>query len=187
MDNKVTTHDIDAANELYAMINRYEPTEGSRILEATHLQSALDAVPDVDLMDLDDEAWQNLMPNVRTLLGQFLSIRGVGLAKATKILHLKRPHVFPVLDSFVFKFLSGSNPDAEDKKRLVEQGIQVLNSAREDLRRNGAAFRSLGERLADLPIQLTPVRMYDILCWTQEKWVNRGNTHAKYGAAVKSI
>jgi len=33
-DNRITMEDIGAANELYAMINRYDPTEGSRIVGA---------------------------------------------------------------------------------------------------------------------------------------------------------
>jgi hypothetical protein len=170
------------------MIDLYDPTESSRIVGAMRLERALAAVPDVDLADLDEQAWASLAPKLRLLLGQFLSIRGVGLAKATKILHLKRPSLFPVLDSFVARFLSGIDlNNHSDKRRLVELGLHLMNVTREDLRRNRAQFRRLGEQLRDMPIKLTPVRMYDVLCWTQEKWVNRGNTHAEYGTAVRSL
>ncbi|MDV3243718.1 MAG: DUF6308 family protein [Nitrososphaerales archaeon] len=187
IDDRITMDDVESANRLFAMIDRYDSTESSRIVGAAQLESALTEVPDADLACLDHATWLELEPKVRALLDQFLSIRGVGLAKATKILHLKRPHLFPVLDSFVAKFLSGQGVVAVGKGRLVEVGLSIMEMVREDLQRNGSQFLRLQERLAGLPIQLTPVRMHDILCWSQEKWVVRGNTHAEYGTATRSI
>ncbi|MBS7619328.1 hypothetical protein KEJ21_01585 [Candidatus Bathyarchaeota archaeon] len=60
----------------------------------------------------------------------------------------------------------------------------TLDVARADLIRNNEIFLALHEQLADLPIQLTAVRMYDILCWTTEKWVILGKRKAPYGIAM---
>lgn len=188
IDNRITTDDVQAANELYAMIDRYDATESSRIVGAAEVESALANVEDFDLACLDSQEWSALKPKLRILFTQFLSIRGVGLAKATKILHLKRPHMFPVLDSFVVKFLSGTDPSTVlEKKKSIELGLIVMSIAWSDLSQNRANFQRLESQLADLSITLTYARMYDILCWTQEKWVVRGNTHAKYGTAARSI
>ncbi|MGD0145829.1 MAG: DUF6308 family protein [Nitrososphaerales archaeon] len=188
VDDQITMEEVRAANELYAMIDRYDPAESSRIVGATNVESALSWVKDSDLATSDDELWAGLRPRMRDVLTQFLSIKGVGLAKATKILHLKRPHLFPVLDSFVVKFLSGTDPLAViDKRKSVDLGLKVMDIARADVTGNAGGFADLHDRLADLPIPLTSARMYDILCWTQEKWVVRGNTHAKYGVAQRSV
>lgn len=188
IDNRITIEDVRAANELYAMIDRYDSSESSRIVGATNVESALSGVEDSDLAVMDGEKWSKLKSPVRALLAEFLSIKGVGLAKATKILHLKRPHLFPVLDSFVVKFLSGEDPtQIAGKARLVGLGLKVMDEAQADVMRNSEAFAELRTRLLDLPIQLTCARMYDVLCWTQEKWVVRGNPHSKYGVARRSI
>jgi len=62
-----------------------------------------------------------------------------------------------------------------------------MDRVRKDLRRNRTSFDRLRQRLAVLPIELTSVRIYDVLRLTQEKWVIRGNTHAKYGVGSESI
>lgn len=107
IDNSITMNDVKAANELYARIDRYDPSESSRIVDAKGVEAALASVDDLDLALMTHAEWAVMMPRLRTLLTEFLGIRGVGIAKATKILHLKRPHLFPILDSFVVKFLTG--------------------------------------------------------------------------------
>lgn len=74
-----------------------------------------------------------------------------------------------------------------DKERSLDLGLAALKISRFDLVTNEEVFRKLGVDLADLPILLTYARMYDILCWTEEKWVIRGITSARFGTAGKSI
>ena len=95
---------------------------------------------------------------------------GIGLAKATKILHLKRPNLFPVLDSFVINFLLGINVSSVEKRHQLDIGIQALEKTREIMIKQKGEFEKLIEQTRDLPIPLTPIRMFDILCWTTEKW-----------------
>ncbi len=43
------------------------------------------------------------------------------------------------------------------------------------------------QNIVDLPIPMTNARLYDILCWTEEKWVIRKNRNAPGGTASKSV
>jgi len=101
--------------------------------------------------------------------------------KTTKILHLKRPKFFPVLDSFVIKFLLESNDSN------VDIGLIAMDKIRQIIQEQKIEFQNLVDKTRDLPILLTPIRMFDILCWTTEKWDIRGNHKAPYGTAHKSL
>jgi hypothetical protein len=148
----------------------------------------LTEVRNAELGDMSDEKWEHVKTVVRPLLAQFLSIPNVTLAETMKVLHLKRPHLFPILDSFVVKFLTGNDLGENwfSEEELLQIGIDSLEVARDDIVANRAAFHELEIRLSDLPTPLTAVRIYDILCWTQEKWVNRGDTSVPRGTASLS-
>ena len=182
----VTEDDLDAANNLYAKISS---EDRRRILGDPEIPSKLAAVRDAELGEVQDEEWENVKAAVRLLLAEFLSIPNVRLAKTMKVFHLKRPHLFPILDSFVVKFLTGNDLEENwfSEEELLQIGITSFETARTDIITNRAAFHELGTRLSDLPTPLTAVRIYDILCWTQEKWVNRKNTSAPHGTASLSL
>jgi hypothetical protein len=102
-------------------------------------------------------------------------------------LHLKRPNLFPILDSFVIKLLLNADiPDVE-KGLQLGIGLQALERTREIMTEQEAAFTELVNQTQDLPIALTPVRLFDILCWTAEKWDIRRNLTAPYGTPHKSL
>jgi hypothetical protein len=181
----ITEEDLEAADNLYALLRTQDR---QRILRNPRIPSLLAAIRDAELGGLTDEDWEGVKSTIRPLLSEFISIPNVKLAKAMKILHLKRPHLFPILDSFVVKFLTRTdttNLFSEDE--WLQIGLTALETARADIVKNRAAFDELKNRVSDLPTPLTIVRLYDILCWTQEKWVNRGNPTAKYGTASKSL
>ncbi len=186
MSDTVTVDDLEAADNLYGNISL---RDRRMIIGNPEISSKLAAVTDVDLGDIQDEEWESVKAAVRPLLAEFLSIPHVKLAKTMKVLHLKRPRLFPILDSFVVRFLTGNdlreNVFSEDE--LLQIGIASMETARTDIVANRAAFRELETRLSDLPTPLTAVRIYDILCWTQEKWVNRGDTSAPHGTANLSL
>ncbi|MDG6221878.1 MAG: DUF6308 family protein [Candidatus Bathyarchaeota archaeon] len=182
IDNKISKEDIESANNLAAMIDRYDTHESKRLLgQSWNISKILSSIPNTDIFAIPDNEWVSLRPKIKKLLDQLLAIRGIGLAKATKILHLKRPKLFPVLDSFVIKFLF----DSTDSN--VDIGLMVLDSVRELIIKQRTEFEKLLKQTSDLPIYLTPVRLFDILCWTAEKWDIRGNHNAPYGTAHKSL
>ena len=188
INNEISQRDIDAANELYAMINRYDKYESERLLKrSSALSNLLSAIPDTSLPAISDKEWLQLQNRIRRLLAEFLSIKGIGLAKTTKILHLKRPNLFPVLDSFVINFLLQINVSDIEKRAQLDVGLQALEKARGIMREQRLEFEKLSDQTRHLQIPLTPVRIFDILCWTAEKWDIRGKLNAPYGVPSKSL
>jgi hypothetical protein len=186
LTDSLTNDDLEAANNLYANL---DSLDRRRLLGSPEIPKRLAPLKDSELGEMKDEGWEDAKALVRPLFSAFLSIPNITLAKTTKVLHLKRPHFLPVLDSFVVKFLTGNdmakNPFTEEE--LLKIGLTCLDIARSDLVKNREAFAELQSSLADLATPLASVRLYDILCRTQEKWVNQGNPHAKYGTATRSL
>jgi len=188
VDDIVSARDIESANNLYAMIDRYDSTESRRLLShSDKIRETLAGVPNKDIFAMSLNEWAAVREKIKALLAELLSIKGIGLAKATKILHLKRPNLFPVLDSFVIKFLLSIDISDLEKTRQLEIGLGALESAREIMIRQEGAFTGLVDRTRDLPIRLTAVRIFDILCWTTEKWDLRRSLIAPYGTPHKSL
>lgn len=182
VNNNISKKDVEAANNLYAMIDRYDKHESKRLLvQSWNISKILSSIPNTDIFAIPDNEWLSLKSKIKKLLVELLSIRGIGLAKATKILHLKRPKLFPVLDSFVIKFLLDVN------ESNVNIGLMTIDKVREIVLKQKPEFEKLAKQTRDLPIPLTPVRMFDILCWTTEKWDIRGNHNAPNGTAHKSL
>lgn len=189
IDDYISKDDIDAANKLYAMIDRYDKDESKRLLShSKSISKLLSSIPNKNISTISGEEWPSLRSKIKKLLSEFLSIKGIGLAKATKILHLKRPNLFPVLDSFVIKFLLDINmSDTVEKTRHLDFGLKALEKTRKIIKRQNVEFEKLVKQTRDLPIPLTPVRLFDILCWTTEKWDIRGKLNAPYGVPHKSL
>jgi hypothetical protein len=188
IDDIVSPRDIESANNLYAMIDRYDNTESRRLLShSNRISETLAEVPNKDIFAMSLKEWTAAREKIKASLGEFLSVKGIGLAKATKTLHLKRPKLFPVLDSFVIKFLLNIDISELEKNRQLETGLNALESTREIMLRQEDAFKELVNRTRDLPIRLTAVRIFDILCWTTEKWDLRRRLKAPYGTAHKSL
>jgi hypothetical protein len=188
VNNIVTEEDIKNANRLYAMINRYNRNESSNLLRNTkRIENVLKEVPEKELFSFATEEWSLMKATIEALLTEFLTVDGIGLAKATKILHLKRPNLFPVLDRYVMMFLLGVDNSATSKSRQIELGIEALEVTRTLLVSQKASFVDLTEHLKDLPITLTPVRIFDILCWSTEKWDILEELKAPYGTPHKSL
>jgi len=96
INNEISQRDIDAANELYAMINRYDKYESERLLKrSSALSNLLSAIPDTSLPAISDKEWLQLQNRIRRLLAEFLSIKGIGLAKTTKITAFEETQSFP--------------------------------------------------------------------------------------------
>lgn len=178
VDNDISMVDIEATKRLNSNIDRYDKNESSALLRrAAELSSLLSRIPNIDLHELDAPRWQDLQKDIMQLFQIMLKVPGIGLPKAVKILHLKRPKLFPILDSYVVELLTGNNPSSSsDDSLLAELGVKALGIAREDIITNKETFHRLKQSVEDLPIPLTIVRIYDILCWTHWKWDVLGQT-----------
>ncbi len=118
--------------------------------------------PEWALLDLSDEAWEaaRVTDHLRTALDAMLGDHR-GLSVATKLLHLKRPGLVPILDSLVVDQLGGRGKD----------GASLIEHVRGEGRQNLAALQRIQRELATLvgadglTIDRSLVRILDVLLW----------------------
>lgn len=115
------------------------------------------------LEDADPDERGGLWDRARSLFDYFDRIGGIGLAKASKLLHIKRPLFYPVLDSFVVAEYGCW--------RLDEKPDTCWAAVRSDLLHGAPAVAQIRRRLdredeAVLLRQVSDVRLLDILAWS---------------------
>jgi hypothetical protein len=99
-------------------------------------------------------------------------VHGVGAAKASKVLHFKRPDLYPILDSRLMDLYR--DPAVDAAKRYQKRGFKRMYWAaiRNDVIANEDALKKLRQDLAneDAGINklsdLTDLRILDILSWS---------------------
>jgi hypothetical protein len=128
-------------------------------------QGWLRAIPvELDLLATDDEQWaaidgdRLLSDAVRGCIGP-----GIALAGATKLLHLKRPRLTPILDSLVAQLLGltlSPRSAPQDRVRDAERLCAVI---RREGRRNLPALRLIQESLDG---NRSLIRIFDAVLWS---------------------
>lgn len=133
-------------------------------------------IPSADLANADPDAGGKLFASMTDLYWHFAetSPKGVSFAKISKVLHLKQPSLFPILDSHIARSYA---PTAKKLRRDYPQfgwrrrtWIAVRNDllqarasgALDELRRRLRSHESQDVRLLD---GLTDLRLLDILVW----------------------
>jgi hypothetical protein len=152
--DRVTTRDIVAINTTIRARSPHKVWE--TLTEGARAHGWLEAVdPGWDLIDLDDRTWK---AQARQAVESALSTAiapGRGLSVASKVLHLKRPRLFPVLDRLVLEQLG------------VTQSVppmRVIDHLRRDGRRNMQPLQAVRESVSpyfDRPL----IRILDALLW----------------------
>lgn len=145
------------------------------------LLSSWDCVPaDADLVDADPAEPDGLFANAAQLYWSFTSpqrIRGVAVAKIHKILHLKRPGLYPVLDDRVKRLYRPRAASWAD--RMKHLGDLTLADSppywaafREDLAWNHEVLRMYQLQMAEdsdevvrIMADLTCLRLQDVIAW----------------------
>ena len=102
---------------------------------------------------------------LRQLFDAFAGIRGVGLSKATKALHRKRPALIPMLDSVVQKYLADQDPGTQAP--FGERALALVRGYKSDLDRNRSALLTLRRELGRV-CELSEVRILDLLIWADQ-------------------
>lgn len=157
--NRITTDDIRAVNQ--TMRARSPHTAWvtlTRTVEPLAWLTEID--PAWDLIAMADVEWSRvggerlLAAAIEASVGPYRQ-----LSVATKVLHLKRPRLFPVLDSLVVEQIGGL--------AYVKQPARLLIHLREQGRRNLPALRSTQAVLAAHrpAYDRTLVRILDALLW----------------------
>lgn len=138
-----------SASEIAAVLKRRRRIE--RALRAIALDASL-------VGSGDTTPW----PALRELFDAFAGIRGVGLSKATKALHRKRPALIPMLDSVVQKYLADDDPGAHAP--FGERAVELVRGYKSDLDRNRTALSTLRRELGR-DHDLSEIRILDLLIW----------------------
>jgi hypothetical protein len=141
-----------SAGEIAAVLERRRKIE--RALRAIAFDASL-------LGSGDTVPWLAL----RQLFDAFAGIRGVGLSKATKSLHQKRPALIPMLDSVVQKYLADDDPGVQ--ATFGERALALVRGYKSDLDRNRAALSTLRRELGR-GRELSEVRILDLLIWADQ-------------------
>jgi hypothetical protein len=141
--------------------------------QAADLLAAIPAA--AHLRDADPAVHGGLYDQALAVFNRLLT-PGIRFAKLSKILHLKRPRLFPILDSRVLRAYRRTAAETAIRYRTERPGFQLLYWAavRDDVIASGniaalAALRELLHQDADSRVQraamLTDVRLLDILTW----------------------
>jgi Family of unknown function (DUF6308) len=141
-----------AASEIAVVLERRRKIE--QALQAIALDASLAG-------SADTVPW----PALRELFDGFAGIRGVGLSKATKALHRKRPALIPMLDSVVQKYLEDDDPGAQAP--FGERALALVRGYKSDVDRNRVALSTLRRELGR-GRELSEVRILDLLIWADQ-------------------
>jgi hypothetical protein len=133
--------------------------------------------PGLDLIEADDEAWK--AADAERLVGAALTAsigQGRGVSVATKMLHLKRPRLFPVLDQLVAEMVGARiSPDAPSDLR-AQQATRLVLHLREQGRNNVRVLRGIQAMLAGEKIERSLVRILDAILWLSHPAAGIGGT-----------
>jgi hypothetical protein len=125
----------------------------------------LAAIPtDLDLIGSGDRAWRAADGDDLVAAALAATIGpGRGMGVATKLLHLKRPRLFPMLDRFVAELL-GAAP-AEAPAARVDTALGLMRLLRVEGRKNLGPLRAVQDELAANGTTQSLVRILDAILW----------------------
>ena len=160
-DNTLRDSDIRVANKLGARIGPESPLMFRR--NRTKIEAALKSVPVGIALDdswPDEESmWEAIGSVYRACWTS-----DVREARTTKVLHKKRPQLIPIIDGRMvigWYYAGYSGP----KKRGIDRMVEVTERIGEDMRRNTDPLRELQKELVEAGINLTRVRLFDMVLW----------------------
>jgi hypothetical protein len=89
-----------------------------------------------------------------------------GISVASKLLHLKRPRLIPLLDALVVELLGVRVPSGDDNAARAAVAAELTTHLASQARANRAALGELQAELAAEGYDLSAMRVIDILLWT---------------------
>jgi len=177
--DEITTADVDAALRV-ARIRAVKPADIRRAIKNKRaVANALHKIEfRADLFSMKEAETVDIIDGpLRSSITSLVEIKGVDVALASKILHLKRPALVPILDRYVFTFYSYIYHVGK-KARNVETAVRLLKEFRDDGLNNLNVLNGLARRVNDaankkLPpgqkVALTPARVLDRVIWRHIK------------------
>jgi hypothetical protein len=110
---------------------------------------------------------------LRQLLHAAIQTQGVLIPVGTKVLHRKRRSLIPMLDTVVIRhYLARPEykallPGIESKAKAADVAMEALRLFRNDLLEATSEIVTLQQQLVAAGFSLTPVRVLELLVWTQ--------------------
>jgi len=120
--------------------------------------------------------WFQARDRILDAVSRMIRYRQISVAGATKILHMKRPYLVPILDSYVGNVLGSPKPS--NKPAMPDWSARMLDNLHEILVSNRDALTAIQQRLMARGIFRTPVRILDAVLWSAEPT-------SKFGHRVK--
>lgn len=165
----LTPEDIHLANRIIA---RMGPRDAATLLgRAPEVDQALAAIPH-DATLVEDVDW----PALQDLFVAVDGLAGIGLARATKVLHKKRPALIPILDEVVVRYLGASEPGT-----IPERAVRQTHAYQRELHHCLPVLSQVRSELAARGYELTECRILDIYLWAasgtyEPLWKRRPST-----------
>jgi hypothetical protein len=165
-DSQPTRADDEWRREDAQIANRAGARMSSREIDALMgraelIEDALGQIPgDLSLaVPWEEIPWDAL----HDLYGAFGGIPGIGLAKATKALHKKRPHLIPMLDSYVAGYLR--SVEEIPVGDFADEALGLTRSYKVDLDANVDTLVSVQHGLNEQGYTLGLCRILDLYTW----------------------
>ena len=121
--------------------------------------------------DLDLTSSNSQVESVGSLLASALSVRWVGMAVATKVLHRKRRSLIPMLDSVLLAHYVGK-PEiyvGPNKDRTEQECTTAVAKFRDDLLIADPILSTFKSALDSSGFSLTKLRLLEILVWIEKE------------------
>jgi hypothetical protein len=122
--------------------------------------------PGIDLLETKEPLWtdsgaeRSVLAALSAVVGQ-----GRGVSVATKMLHLKRPRPFPILDRLVVEMLGGTLAEEAPAAVRAQLAANLVLQVRTQGIRNLEALREIQSELARLHLERSLVRILDAVLW----------------------
>jgi len=161
---RIGDEDVDAIN---ATMRARSPQKAWAALKDRELPWLKAISPSWDLAKLDDDAWKDEAASALEAAFFALLQKGRGVSVSTKMLHLKRPRLVPVLDSLVVAQLGSPMPTTPAK------AVALIDHVRRVVHDNATVLRQIIDYLGLHGVDRSPVRVLDALLWGSHKdsWI----------------
>ncbi|MEV4989938.1 DUF6308 family protein [Pseudarthrobacter sp. LMD1-1-1.1] len=169
--NTLTAEEIWATRIIHSRITRSEQAELEKRSRSWRADWAAVA-PTARLEDADPANNGGTYDAMQKLYSHFTDIRGVSWAKASKILHFKRPYLFPILDSRLMNVYCRAAMTAAEEFKHRGYRRMYWAAIRNDLIANRDSLAQLRQALANQDAghhklsDLSDLRILDILSWS---------------------
>jgi hypothetical protein len=148
-------------------LNRHPKTGWKWLVEEAPAERVAALPAHTHLGDISDDDYPATRAAIETALDGFIGETGArrGLATATKMLHLKRPALIPICDSYTVAMLGIPLSAQASKAKRVEAGLIACDLIRTAANENRDELGAICAFLALDDFARTPVRVLDALLW----------------------